>query len=75
MKRDNLRPPWGAWGRIFPALLIVLLLVGCDQAGGPETNIAPETAMQLMGMGATVTKVLEFKDRMTGRSSRTGKEN
>ena len=24
--------------------------------------------MQLMGMGATVTKVLEFKDRMTGKS-------
>ena len=24
--------------------------------------------MQLMGMGATVTKVLEFKDRLTGRS-------
>jgi DNA-binding transcriptional regulator GbsR (MarR family) len=38
-------------------------------------KLAPETAMQLMGMGATVTKVLEFKDRMTGRSSRTGKEN
>ena len=45
MKRDNLRPPWGAWGRIFPALLIVLLLVGCDQAGGTETTIAPDAAM------------------------------
>ena len=32
-------------------------------------KLAPETAMQLMGMGATVTKVLEFKDRLTGRSS------
>ncbi len=32
-------------------------------------KLAPETAMQLMGMGATVTKVLEFKDRMTGRSA------
>ncbi len=32
-------------------------------------KLAPETAMQLMGMGATVTKVLEFKDRVTGRSS------
>lgn len=31
-------------------------------------KLAPETAMQLMGMGATVTKVLEFKDRITGRS-------
>ena len=31
-------------------------------------KLAPETAMQLMGMGATVTKVLEFKDRVTGKS-------
>ncbi|MBA3773165.1 MAG: GbsR/MarR family transcriptional regulator [Ramlibacter sp.] len=31
-------------------------------------KLAPETALQLMGMGATVTKVLELKDRMTGRS-------
>ncbi len=31
-------------------------------------KLAPETAMQLMGMGATVTRVLEFKDRVTGRS-------
>ncbi|WP_298924841.1 GbsR/MarR family transcriptional regulator [uncultured Ramlibacter sp.] len=31
-------------------------------------KLAPETAMQLMGMGATVTRVLEFKDRMTGKS-------
>ena len=31
-------------------------------------KLAPETAMQLMGMGSTVTKVLEFKDRLTGRS-------
>ena len=31
-------------------------------------KLAPETAMQLMGMGTTVTKVLEFKDRMTGKS-------
>jgi len=29
-------------------------------------RLAPETAMQLMGMGATVTKVLGFKDRLTG---------
>jgi len=32
-------------------------------------KLAPETAMQLMGMGATVTKVLELKDRVTGRST------
>ena len=31
-------------------------------------KLAPETALQLMGMGATVTKVLEFKDRITGKS-------
>ena len=31
-------------------------------------KLAPETAMQLMGMGATVTKVLELKDRITGKS-------
>jgi len=37
-------------------------------------KLAPETAMQLMGMGATVTRVLEFKDRMTGRSTKTVKE-
>jgi DNA-binding transcriptional regulator GbsR (MarR family) len=33
-------------------------------------KLAPETAMQLMGMGAKVTKVLEFKDRLTGRAAR-----
>ena len=31
-------------------------------------KLAPETAMQLMGMGATVSKVLDFKDRVTGRA-------
>jgi DNA-binding transcriptional regulator GbsR (MarR family) len=31
-------------------------------------KLAPETAIQLMGMGATVTKVLEFKDRLTGKT-------
>ena len=31
-------------------------------------KLAPETAMQLMGMGAKVTRVLEFKDRLTGRA-------
>ena len=33
-------------------------------------KLAPETAMQLMGMGSTVTKVLELKDRLTGRGAR-----
>lgn len=33
-------------------------------------KLAPETAMQLMGMGATVTRVLELKDRMTGKAAR-----
>ena len=37
-------------------------------------KLAPETAMQLMGMGATVTRVLEFKDRVTGRSPAKTKE-
>lgn len=31
-------------------------------------KLAPETALQLMGMGAAVTRVLELKDRVTGRS-------
>ena len=33
-------------------------------------KLAPETAMQLMGMGTTVTKVLEIKDRLTGRGNK-----
>jgi DNA-binding transcriptional regulator GbsR (MarR family) len=37
-------------------------------------KLAPETALQLMGMGATVSKVLELKDRVTGRSPRHAKE-
>ncbi|MBX3653969.1 MAG: GbsR/MarR family transcriptional regulator [Ramlibacter sp.] len=37
-------------------------------------KLAPETALQLMGMGATVTKVLEFKDRVTGRSAKAPRE-
>jgi DNA-binding transcriptional regulator GbsR (MarR family) len=37
-------------------------------------KLAPETAMQLMGMGATVTRVLEFKDRVTGRGAARSKE-
>ena len=31
-------------------------------------KLSPETALQLMGMGATVTRVLELKDRLTGKS-------
>ena len=31
-------------------------------------RLAPETAMQLMGMGTAVTRVLEFKDRLTGKA-------
>jgi DNA-binding transcriptional regulator GbsR (MarR family) len=31
-------------------------------------KLAPETAMQLMDMGVTVTRVLEIKDRATGRT-------
>jgi DNA-binding transcriptional regulator GbsR (MarR family) len=37
-------------------------------------KLAPETALQLMGMGATVTRVLEFKDRMTGKAASSRKE-
>ena len=37
-------------------------------------KLAPETAMQLMGMGATVTKVLEFKDRLSGKGPARTKE-
>lgn len=37
-------------------------------------KLAPETAMQLMGMGSAVTRVLDLKDRMTGRSPRHTKE-
>ncbi|GAC1529527.1 MAG: GbsR/MarR family transcriptional regulator [Ramlibacter sp.] len=37
-------------------------------------KLAPETALQLMGMGATVTRVLEFKDRISGRGPARKKE-
>ncbi|TFZ02304.1 GbsR/MarR family transcriptional regulator [Ramlibacter henchirensis] len=37
-------------------------------------KLAPETALQLMGMGARVTRVLEFKDRMTGKAASSRKE-
>jgi DNA-binding transcriptional regulator GbsR (MarR family) len=36
-------------------------------------KLEPETAMQLMGMGTAVTRVLELKDRVTGKS-RNNKE-
>jgi DNA-binding transcriptional regulator GbsR (MarR family) len=32
-------------------------------------RLAPETALQLMGMGTAVTRMLEFKDRLTGKGS------
>lgn len=32
-------------------------------------KLSNETALQLMGMGSAVTKVLELKDRITGRSA------
>ena len=32
-------------------------------------KLSPETALQLMGMGSAVTRVLELKDRITGRSA------
>jgi DNA-binding transcriptional regulator GbsR (MarR family) len=37
-------------------------------------KLAPETALQLMNMGSAVTRVLELKDRVTGRSVRPAKE-
>lgn len=37
-------------------------------------KLAPETALQLMGMGSTVTRVLQFKDRVAGRTSAKAKE-
>jgi DNA-binding transcriptional regulator GbsR (MarR family) len=37
-------------------------------------RLAPETAMRLMGMGSAVTKVLEFKDRLTGARKASAQE-
>ena len=37
-------------------------------------KLAPETALQLMGMGSTVTRVLQFKDRVAGRTYAKTKE-
>ena len=34
-------------------------------------KLAPETALQLMGMGSRVTRVLELKDRVTGKRPRS----
>lgn len=36
-------------------------------------KLSPQTAMQLMGMGAKVTKVLGLKDRLTGAGGRSSK--
>ena len=36
-------------------------------------RLSPETALQLMGMGAAVTKVLGIKDRLTGSRPATAK--
>lgn len=38
-------------------------------------KLSPETALQLMGMGSTVTRVLELKDRITGRSPSSNNTN
>ncbi|EYC52002.1 ArsR family transcriptional regulator [Hylemonella gracilis str. Niagara R] len=38
-------------------------------------KLSNETALQLMGMGSAVTKVLEFKDRVTGRTPRRAPDN
>lgn len=38
-------------------------------------KLAPETAMQLMGMGSAVTRVLSLKDRLTGSRKTANKEN
>ena len=37
-------------------------------------RLSPETAMQLMGMGSTVTRLLDLKDKITGRGSKEAKE-
>ena len=37
-------------------------------------RLKPETAMQLMGMGAAVTRVLDFKDRLLGGEKSKGKD-
>ena len=36
-------------------------------------KLSPQTAMQLMGMGAKVTKVLGLKDLLTGASGGSSK--
>ena len=37
-------------------------------------KLAPETALQLMGMGSAVTRVLELKDRVSGKARSNNKE-
>ena len=49
--------------------LIDSLMKWCDDV----LRLEPETALKLMGMGATVTKVLGLKDRIAGASSRKKK--
>ncbi|WP_211233741.1 GbsR/MarR family transcriptional regulator [Comamonas composti] len=34
-------------------------------------RLSPETAMQLMGMGTAVTRLLEFKDRISGKKGKS----
>lgn len=38
-------------------------------------KLAPETALQLMGMGSAVTRVLELRDRISGKAAKNNKEN
>ena len=37
-------------------------------------RLQPETAMQLMGMGSAVTRLLDLKDKITGRGSKAAPE-
>ena len=37
-------------------------------------RLSPETAMQLMGMGSAVTRLLDLKDKITGRGSKAAPE-
>ena len=49
MKCDNLRPQWGAWGRILPALLIALLLAGCGGLAHAFHLVRFEDVARLVG--------------------------
>ena len=37
-------------------------------------RLSPETAMQLMGMGTAVTRLLDFKDKITGAGRKKDSE-